>query len=407
MSSEFMQERELPTIVIKASLELDTKKLFKVNETSSTACWCQHQQQTMASKPYNVAVVGYGMSAKVFHIPLLLALPSEFKLYGIVQRSPKPDDDASKDHPDTKSWRSVDEVYTNPEVDVVVLTTIPETHHSMCKAALEAGKHVVVEKPFVTTVAEADDLLAIAKKTSKLLTVYQNRRWDSDYLTLRKVLALGSLGEIIEFEVHYDRYRPETPPDGWKSRDAPGHGSIFDLGTHKIDQVYHTFGLPTKVTGLITTQRRHPREGGAHDSYTLLLQYPNALLVTVKTSLISAETEQLHYWVRGTEGSFKKFGVDVQEDQLKTGMRPGDEGFGVEPEGLYGSLTTVGEGGKMERKVYETVSPPTTYVEFYRLFAEALKGEGEVPVKAEDARDCLRIIEAAFVSSREDRTVTL
>ncbi|TKA79636.1 hypothetical protein B0A55_03424, partial [Friedmanniomyces simplex] len=147
--------------------------------------------------------------------------------------------------------------------------------------------------------------------------------------------------------------------------------------------------------------------GGAHDSHTLILQYPNALMVTVKAAIVSPETEQLHFWVRGTTGSFKKFGVDVQEDQLKAGLRPGDEGFGVEPESLHGSLTTVDGEGKMERRVYETIGPPKTYLEFYRVFAKALRGEGEVPVRAEEARDCLRVIEAAFLSSREGRTVEL
>jgi len=361
----------------------------------------------MASKTHNVAIIGYGMSAKVFHIPLVQALPSDFKLYGIVQRTPKPEDDVRKDYPSIKHWHSIDEVYTDPDVDIIILTTVPDVHHAQVKASLEAGKHVVCEKPFVPTLAEADDLLAVAKKSGKLLTVYQNRRWDADYLTFRKVLSEGVLGELVECEIHYDRHRPDPPPATWKAVDAPGHGSIFDLGTHKIDQAFHTFGMPAKVTGFITTQRRSPPEGGAHDSFTLILQYPKRnLMVTVKAAIISPETEQLHYWVRGTEGSFKKFGVDVQEDQLKAGQRPGDEGFGVEGEGAYGSVTTIVDG-KPERKVYETVSPPPTYLEFYRQFAKALKGEGEVPVQPQDARDCMRIIEAAFLSSKEGRTVEL
>ncbi|KAK3113925.1 hypothetical protein LTR53_008292 [Teratosphaeriaceae sp. CCFEE 6253] len=384
-----------------------TRRNTLVGTQRARALFVQGQQLAMTSKPYNVAIVGYGMSAKVFHIPLVQALPSDFKLYGIVQRSPKADDDVRKDHPDVKHWHSVDAIYSDPDVDVVVLTTVPETHHEMCKAALEAGKHVVCEKPFVPTASEADDLLDIAKRSGKLLTVYQNRRWDSDYLTLRQVMAEGVLGEIVEFEVHYDRHRPDPPPATWKTVEAPGHGSIFDLGTHKIDQVYHTFGMPAKVTGFITTQRRNPPEDGAHDSHTLILQYPaRNLMVTVKAAIVSPEAEQLHFWVRGTEGSFKKFGVDVQEDQLKARMKPGDDGFGIESESAFGTVTTMTDG-KPVRKTYETVSPPPTYLEFYRLFAKALKGEGEVPVQPQDARDCLRIIEAAFLSSREGRTVDL
>ncbi|EMC97933.1 hypothetical protein BAUCODRAFT_407696 [Baudoinia panamericana UAMH 10762] len=357
-----------------------------------------------SSKQFNVAVVGYGMSAKVFHIPLVLALPSDFKLYGIVQRSSKPTDDAAKVHPNAKVWRSVDEVYADPAVDLVVITSIPATHYPMCKAALEAGKNVVVEKPFVPTTKEADELIDIAHKSGKLLTVYQNRRWDADFLTLQQVLAEGSLGDIAEFETHYDRHRPDPPPATWKAKAEPGHGSIFDLGTHLIDQVYHLFGMPQSVTGMLWNQRRVV-QGGAPDSHTLLLRYDNGMLVTVKAGVVSPEVEQLHYWVRGTKGSFKKFHVDEQEDQLKAGRGPGDEGFGVDPEYKYGTLTTLVDG-KLERKTYPTVKP-LLYVEFYRQLAKALRQEGKVPVKPEDARDGLRIIEAAQQSSREGRTITL
>ena len=262
----------------------------------------------MTPKPFKVGVIGYGLSAKVFHIPLILGVP-DLKLYGIVQRSPKPDNDASKDHPGTKSWRSVDEMYQDPEVDVVVITSIPSTHYSMCKDALEAGKHVVVEKPFVPTAKEADELIQVAQKADKLLTVYQNRRWDSDYLTLRQILSSGSLGDIAEFETHFDRHRPEDPSGGsshqWKLADEPGNGSIYDLGTHLIDQVYHAFGMPKKITGFVGRQRRGVKEGPS-DSHMVVMQYEGPVLVTVKAGVVSAEVEQLRFWVRGTKGSFKK-----------------------------------------------------------------------------------------------------
>lgn len=262
----------------------------------------------MASKLFNVAVVGYGLSAKVFHIPLILAVPEDLKLHGIVQRTPKPNDDASKDHPGIKSYRSVNEVYADPSVDIVVITSVPETHFDMCKASLEAGKHVVVEKPFVPTAKEAQELIEIANKTGKLLTVYQNRRWDADFLTLKQIMAEGSLGEISEFETHFDRHRPDPPPtESWKSKDAPAHGSLYDLGTHLIDQVYHLFGMPRKVTAFVGTQRRGVKvEGNAPDSHTVILHYDGPMLVTVKAGVVSPELEQLRYWVRGTKGSFKK-----------------------------------------------------------------------------------------------------
>lgn len=286
------------------------------------------------SKIFNVAVVGYGLSAKVFHIPLILALPNDFKLYGIVQRTPKPNDDASQDHPGIQFWHSVEEVYKDPEVDIVVITSIPATHYPMCKAALQAGKHVVVEKPFVPTSREATELSELAQQSGKLIAVYQNRRWDSDFLTLRDLIAKGSLGEIAEFETHFDRHRPDPPPNTWKAEDSPAHGALYDLGSHLIDQIYTLFGLPRSVTGFVGNQRRGVK-GGAADSFTALLSY-DGMLITAKAGVVSPETEQLRFWVRGTQGSWKKFHLDVQEDQLKAGMRPGQGGFAVEPQDHHG-----------------------------------------------------------------------
>jgi predicted dehydrogenase len=280
----------------------------------------------------------------------------------------------------------------------------------MCKAALQAGKHVVVEKPFVPSAAEASELCNIARETGKKLAVYQNRRWDADFVTLKNVLASNSLGDIAEFETHFDRHRPDPPAGTWKVKDAPGNGAIYDLGTHLIDQVYSLYGLPTRVTGFVGYQRRGVTQGSP-DSCTVLLHYDDErqLLATVKAGVVSAEVEQLRFWVRGTKGSFKKFHLDPQEDQLK-GAKAGaplPDDFGVEVQGRAASVTTVGEDGKLERKTWETVSPPPTYVEYYRVFGKAVAGEGEVPVKAEEARDVLRIIEAALLSSKEGRSVSL
>ena len=280
----------------------------------------------------------------------------------------------------------------------------------MCKAALQAGKHVVVEKPFVPTAAEADELCSIASQSGKKFAVYQNRRWDADFVTLKSVIASGSLGEIAEFETHFDRHRPDPPADSWKVKEAPGNGAIYDLGTHLIDQIYSLYGLPQRVTGFVGIQRRGVAEGSSHDSCTVLLHYDDRqLLATAKAGVVSPEVEQLRFWVRGTKGGFKKFHLDPQEDQLKDAKAgaplPGD--FGVEAEGRAAAVTTVGENGGLEKKTWETVSPPPTYVEYYRVFGNAVVGQGEVPVKAEEARDVLRIVEAALLSSREGRSVSL
>ena len=321
----------------------------------------------------------------------------------MVQRSPKPDDDAEKDHPGIKSYRSIDDVYADAQVDVVVVSTVPETHFDMCRRSLEAGKHVVVEKPFLPSSREAEQLIAAEKKSGKCLAVYQNRRWDADFLTLKKILNEGLLGDIAEFETHFDRHRPEPPPDTWKARDAPGHGSLYDLGSHLLDQVYALFGLPKSVTAFVGNQRRTV-QGGAADSFTALLEY-GGMLVTAKAGVVSPEAEQLRFWVRGTKGSFRKCHLDVQEDQLKEGKRPGDAGFGEDGEAQFGTLTRVVDGTP-KRETYPTVKPET-YVEYYRVLAKALRGEGKVPVSAAEGRDLLLIIEAAKQSSDEGRKVTL
>lgn len=265
----------------------------------------------MSPSTFRTAIIGYGMSAKVFHIPLVEALP-EFKLYGIVQRTPKSNDDASKDHPGIKLWNSADEMFKDKDVDVVIVTSIPEAHFEHAKKALEAGKHVVVEKPFCPTSKEAHELVQIANKTGKLLTVYQNRRWDLDLLTLKQVIAEGHLGEIAEFETHYDRFRPELPAPSaqtWKNKNVPAGGALYDLGSHLLDQVYHLFGAPKSVTGFVGVHKRGVPDC-APDFCTVLLDYGEQegkpSFVTVKSSSLSPEEEQLRFWVRGSKGSFKK-----------------------------------------------------------------------------------------------------
>jgi len=347
------------------------------------------------------------MSAKVFHIPLIQTTPS-FKLHAIVQRTPKPNDDASKDHPSAKIYHSAEDLFSDSCVDVIAITTTPDTHFSFTKTALEAGKHVIVEKPFVPTSAEAQDLVEISKKTGKLICVYQNRRWDSDFLTVKKLIKDGRIGRVVEFETHFDRYKP-VRPESWKGTlgmEQAG-GVIYDLGTHLIDQAYVLFGLPKTVTGIFQNARMD--ENPEPDSVTVLLEYGDeGPLVTVKAGVLCVETEQLRYWVRGERGSFKKFHLDVQEDQLKEDMKPGDAGFGVEPKERSGTLVVLDQGGKPKSSKLENVTPET-YGALYQRFAEAIMEGGEVavPVKASEATDVLRIIEAAKESAKTGKSVAL
>lgn len=322
-----------------------------------------------------------------------------------MQRTPKPNDDASKDHPTAKIYNSADSMFADPEVDIIVITTTPETHFSFAKNALESGKHVIVEKPFVPTSSQADELVAISAKTGKKICVYQNRRWDSDFLTVQKLIKDDTLGRIIEFETHFDRYKPVRPAD-WKGQlgMADAGGAIYDLGSHLLDQAYVLFGLPKTVFAHFANQRN---DGGAEpDGFTVLLGYgEEGVLVTAKGSVMSVETDQFRYWVRGSKGSFKKQHLDSQEDMLKAGQKPGDKGFGVESKEKSGILTVLGADGP-KSSVLSNVEP-LTYAALYQAFADALVGKGEIPVKAEEARDVLRIIEAAKESAKSGKSVEL
>ncbi|KAJ5775483.1 uncharacterized protein N7511_000494 [Penicillium nucicola] len=358
----------------------------------------------MSSKSYNVGIVGYGFSAKIFHIPFVNEVP-ELKLYAVVQRTPKAGDDAEKDHPGVKSFRTTEEMVQDSAIDIVIITTAPDSHFALSKLALEAGKHVVCEKPFTPTTQEADELVAIAKKNNKQLAVFQNRRFDADFVTLSKLIKNGSLGRISEFETHFDRHRPEEPAADshkWKNKVIPGGSAIYDLGAHLLDQAYCLFGLPQRVTGFIGSARE-VNSSGFEDAFTVLLHYANGTMVTAKATVVSPEDEQLRFWVRGNNGSFKKFHLDIQEDQLKAGILPAESGFGSEPSERYGTLTTM-QGDKPVKEVVPTVEPPT-YTEYYRKLVRALGGEGALPASGAEARDVIHLIELARESSRTGRTL--
>lgn len=263
---------------------------------------------------------------------------------------------------------------------------------------------VVIEKPFTPTSAEAQGLADVAKAQNRVLAVYQNRRFDSDFLTLKKYVEQGALGRVVEFETHFDRHRPEPPADNWKAYPAPGSGAVYDLGTHLMDQVVCLFGMPQRVTGFVGSQR-DVNATGLEDSCTVLLHYDNKMLATIKAGVVSPEVNQLRFWIRGDKGSFKKYHLDPQEDQLrKQGMKPGDEGYGIEPADRYGTLN-LAQGGKIVSEVAPTVEP-ATYTEFYRRLAATLGGDAsQIPVPLDQAVGVIRLVELARESSRVGKTL--
>ncbi|KAB8360778.1 hypothetical protein FH972_024512 [Carpinus fangiana] len=386
--------------------------------------------------PIRTAVIGYGLSAKIFHIPFILSLPSVYTLHGIVQRNPTESNSAATAFPDAVIYKSTDEMLADNDVDLVIITTIPSTHYALVKQTLDAGKHVLCEKPFVPTAKEAYELESYAQEKGKKLCVYQNRRWDADFVSLRSLLADNTLGRVVECESHFDRHRPAAPKveaATWKAQESVANGAIYDLGTHLLDQLYTLFGLPEGVTAFVGNQRVYGpgtagADAGTGDSFTVHLHYPKqGLLATAKAGVVSPEREQLRFWVRGEAGSFRKNNLDSQEDQLKLGLRPtgyvgptgevhslagkleASEQYGVEDSQYNGKVTSVKAGtvDAIEERVLAPVSPPKTYVEIYRLLANAIQGGAEVPVPAQQSGDVLRIIEAAIESSQQGKTVKL
>ncbi|HEV2130472.1 MAG TPA: Gfo/Idh/MocA family oxidoreductase, partial [Longimicrobiaceae bacterium] len=270
-------------------------------------------------------------------------------------------------------------------------------HYPLARSALEAGKHVVVEKPFVVHTAEADELLRLAAERERILSVYHNRRWDGDCQTVEQLIESGILGRVATYESHFDRYRPQVR-DRWRERDEPGSGALYDLGSHLIDKALHLFGLPETVLADVGAQR----SGAVTDDYFhLLLGYGEELRVILHSGALVRQPA-FRFAIHGDRGSFLKRGLDPQEDQLKQGVRPGDPEWGVELEAQHGELVTEIEGLPVHARI-ETLAG--SYEAFYEGIGRAILEGVPPPVAALDARNTIAVIEDALQSSREGRVV--
>ncbi len=346
-------------------------------------------------EPIVTAMLSYGMSGEIFHGPLLSAHP-EFTLQKVWQRN---SDSAKLRYPKIQVVRTMNEILQDPAVELVVVNTPNETHYDFASRALEAGKHVIVEKPFTNTIEEAQQLIELAKKKNKVLSVFQSRRWDGDFCTLKKVIEWGTLGNVVEFETHYDRFRNYIAPQTWKEEPGPGSGILYNLGSHLLDQVIVLFGMPQAITAAMGIQRPN---GKVEDFYDLRLRYAD-LNVIVKSSYLVRE-QGPHYTVHGIKGSFVKYGIDPQEEALKQGQMPGSPGWGMEPENMWGKLNTEINGLHYEGKI-ETI--PGDYLGFYQNIYEVIRHGKELIVKPEQALLVIQLIEAAMKSNQEHRTIEL
>jgi len=338
--------------------------------------------------PLEVALVGYGYVGKTFHAPLIAATPG-LALRTVVSSDPAK---VAADLPDVRVVADLEAALADPAIDLVVIATPNALHAPQAIAALRAGKAVVVDKPFAVTAAEAQTMAEAARAADKLLAVFHNRRWDSDFLTLQRLMADGVLGQIVQFESHFDRFRPVVR-DRWRERGGPGAGAWMDLGPHLLDQALVLFGEPLAIAADIGIQR----EGaGADDYFHVTLRYPT-LRVILHGSLLTAAAD-LRLAVHGTKASFIKHGLDPQEGQLKAGMTPGAAGYGVDAR--PGVLTTV----ENEALVHAPVPPePSDYRAFYAGVRDAILHGAPSPVPVEQALKTMALLALAQRASDERR----
>jgi scyllo-inositol 2-dehydrogenase (NADP+) len=347
----------------------------------------------MTSRTINTALLSYGMSGEVFHGPLLEVHPG-FTVTSVWQRTKEKR--AKHNYP---LVYSLEEILKNTAVELIIVNTPNDSHYNYAVKALEAGKHVVIEKPFTVTTQEADKLITLAKKQNKILTVFQSRRWDGDFLTIKKVVEQKLVGKLVEFEVHYDRFRNYIEAGTWKEKAQAGTGILYNLGSHMLDQVLVLFGMPQYVDARMGVQRPN---GEVDDFYDIRLQYKD-FFVIVKSSYLVREAGP-RYSIHGTEGSFIKYGIDPQEQALKDKKMPGTTGWGTESKESWGRLNTTVNGLNYTGQI-ETIAG--NYLAFYDQLYETIEYNKPVPVKPEESRDVIRLIEACIESNKVKKAVLL
>ncbi|KNC98014.1 uncharacterized protein SPPG_06433 [Spizellomyces punctatus DAOM BR117] len=341
-----------------------------------------------------VGIIGAGLSARTFHAPFITSSPHfQLKSFLRTKADPVPSFESIPVTTDSNDFLK--------SVDLVIITSPTYLHYQHAKQALEAGKHIIVEKPFTATYAEAQELISLAKEKKRVLAVYQNRRWDGDFLTVAKLLNDDAFGRVVELESRYERFRNFVKPDAWREEDYPGSGILYDLGSHLIDQAITLFGPPTSITAFIRNFRQ--LSAPTDDAFTINLHYtvPHPKLVTLKSTMLAAHPGP-RFTVHGTKGTFIKHGLDPQEGQLRSEILPTAPEFGAEAENMYGEMWTPDTPAPTK---IETIKG--AYADFFENVAEAIRAESSeaLVVKPEQAAVVIRAIELAQKSSAEGRTI--
>lgn len=341
------------------------------------------------------ALLSYGMSGKVFHAPFIQNHPG-FELLGSWERSQKL---IQEDYPEVKSFPNFESILEDETIDLVIVNTPIDTHFEYAKKVILAGKHALVEKAFTSNWAEANELKLLAKEKGVKLAVFQNRRWDSDFKTVKKVLDEKLLGDLVEAEFHFDRYNPILSPKGHKETKNYGAGILKDLGPHIIDQSLYLFGLPKSVFANIRTTR----ENSLVDDYIDILLFYENFNVRLKASFFVREMIP-SYVLHGKNGSFLKPRGDVQEDELKLGKKPNSSDWGKEPDNLQGLLHTE-INGKIIREKVPTLQG--NYNDFFEGLYQSITQNIAEPVTAQDGENVMLIIEKAIESNEFNKVIAI
>lgn len=342
---------------------------------------------TRTTQPLRVALIGYGFAGRVFHAPLITAIPG-LSLDFVASR------DAAKVHadlPDVEVIADPLRAATDPRVDLVVIATPNDSHAPLARAALEAGRNVVVDKPFTLSLAEAKELASLADKNGLLLSVFQNRRWDTDFLAVQQAVREGVIGEVTHLESRIERYRPQIR-ERWREQAGPGSGILWDLGPHLVDQAIQLLGRPDSVFASVAAQR----EGALTDDWALVVLGFGERRAILQVGMLAARSGA-RFLVHGTRGSLVKAAPDPQEAQLIAGIRPGDAQWGIDEDDLLVYVDT--------QPALRVPAPRGDQSRYYAAIRDALQGHGENPVTPAQAIDVMAVLEAAMVSAHEGRSV--
>ena len=352
-----------------------------------------------------VGIIGYGLGGRVFHAPFVSAVPG-LQLRTIMSSKTA---EITAAYPGIKVVRTIEEVLADSSIGLVVVSTPNETHAKLAKQCLEAGRHVVIDKPFSSTSKEAWDLLQLAKTTGVFVVPFHNRRWDGDFMTVRHLLDEHALGRLVTFESHFDRFRPLPRENSWKEAADPANGMLFDLGPHLVDQCLALFGVPDTIQASVRSDRDRTE---IEDAFDITLGYTSdghGMLAHCRSTYLAADPAP-RFLLHGTAGSFRKYGVDPQEPALVAGVKVPPMGsqqvWLQEPPDAWGTLTVapdMSQPGVLVTRQVPTV--PGDYRGFYANVRDAILGRTTLAVTGEDGFRTIRLLELARSSSAERRTL--